>query len=499
MILPDAPSTDARTTLDDLFRRAAVRHPDALALADPPNRVSFTDGIPRSLTYAEADRIISAIAKRLRQFGLQTDAVVALQLPNTVESVLTLLGILRAGMIAALLPLLWRKADMVAALTGIGSRMLITAARVGRDRPCDGAMATAAGLFSIRYVGAFGNPQQDGVVVLDEALASEAPAVFPAILRSGNPAAHAAVLTWDVTAAGPVAIARNHAQLIAGGLAVFLEAGIENDSTILAAIPSASFAGIATTIVPWLLSGGTLALHHPFDAETFASQCAGIDDGTVVLPGPLADRLRNTSRGTSGPKNIVALWRAPECAVISERSPCRTDVTAFGETGLVATRRTGEGIQTAIPCGTISAPRGTPAAVPVIETMRTGAGTLALRGPMVSPTAFPPRAQPEAAPGEGFVDTAYPCRFDRARNTLTVTGPQPGMTAVGGYRFAQRWLDALVAELSWDATIVVLPDPLTGQRLAGSAPEPAAIQARLAETGRNPLIGRAFVMRTAAS
>ena len=81
------PSPDglAATTLDHMFRRVAARRPDALALVDPPNRESFTDGPPRRFTYAEADRIISAIASRLRDLGLQTDAIVGIQLPNTVE------------------------------------------------------------------------------------------------------------------------------------------------------------------------------------------------------------------------------------------------------------------------------------------------------------------------------------------------------------------------------------------------------------------------------
>ena len=66
-----------RATFDDLFRRAGVRHADALALADPPNCESLTGRPPRQLTYAQADRAISALAGRLRGLGLQTDAVVA--------------------------------------------------------------------------------------------------------------------------------------------------------------------------------------------------------------------------------------------------------------------------------------------------------------------------------------------------------------------------------------------------------------------------------------
>jgi len=60
------PTASTAATLDDLFRRAGVRHPDALALADPPNRQNFTNGIPRALSFAQADRAIFAIAARLR-------------------------------------------------------------------------------------------------------------------------------------------------------------------------------------------------------------------------------------------------------------------------------------------------------------------------------------------------------------------------------------------------------------------------------------------------
>src|SRR5690348_12869077 len=74
-----ARASEARATLDDLFRRAAHRHPDRIALIDPPNRARFTDGAPQRLTYAQADRIISAIAERLRDLNLPIDAIVGIQ------------------------------------------------------------------------------------------------------------------------------------------------------------------------------------------------------------------------------------------------------------------------------------------------------------------------------------------------------------------------------------------------------------------------------------
>jgi acyl-CoA synthetase (AMP-forming)/AMP-acid ligase II len=104
-----APRGQIRVSIDEMFRRLAERRPDAPALADPPNRKNFTDGAPRRLTYAEADRIVAAIAGRLRRMGLPVDAVIGVQMPNIVENILAMLGVLRAGMVVAPLPLLWRQ------------------------------------------------------------------------------------------------------------------------------------------------------------------------------------------------------------------------------------------------------------------------------------------------------------------------------------------------------------------------------------------------------
>jgi acyl-CoA synthetase (AMP-forming)/AMP-acid ligase II len=83
-----------------------VRRSSALALLDPPNCICVSGALPRRLTFAQADAAISALAAKLRAICLPTDAVVAMQLGNTVESVIALLGILRAYLVAAPLPLL---------------------------------------------------------------------------------------------------------------------------------------------------------------------------------------------------------------------------------------------------------------------------------------------------------------------------------------------------------------------------------------------------------
>lgn len=497
-----ASAPGGRATLDDLFRRAAMRRTDSVALADPPNREAFTDGAPRRLTYAQADRMISAIAGRLRRLGLQTDAIVGIQLPNTVESVLTLLGVLRAGMIAAPMPLLWRRGDLVAALSRLGARVLITCGHVGTVNYADLAMHAAADIFPIRYVCAFGDDLPDGVIPLDDLYTAEKLDPLPPMDRErpGNPAAHLALITWDATAESLVPVARNHMEIIAGGLTLLLEGRCEQDASFVSALAPSTFAGASLTLLPWLLTGGRLSLHQPFDPETLAVQL-GKDCTAAILPGPVAARLAEAGMFAAGDvATVMGLWRSPErlgaAAPWREKNIGFVDVIAFGETCVIPTRRGASGKPAPIPFGAITAPRGAPGAIFVAELTRTEAGTVALRGPMVPRHPFPPGAERGTLPYfqsvDGVVDTGYTCSVDRDTRTLVVTGPPAGIVGVGGYRFSLHELQSLVAGVEGSGRIAVLPDSLSGQRLAGTAQDADAVRQALALRGVNPLVADAF-------
>jgi len=179
------------------------------------------------------------------------------------------------------------------------------------------------------------------------------------------------------------------------------------------------------------------------------------------------------------------------------------DVASFGEIGLVAARRGMNGLPVPIPHGIVDALRRASGAPTVIETARTHNGTLALRGRMVPGHAFPPGAErghlPHLVPDHmGYVDTGFACRVDRDGRALTLTAPPPGTTAVGGYRFRQKEIDELVAQIEPHATIVALPDAELGQRMAGTSANREALHTKLQERGTNPLITGAFQPRGGA-
>ncbi len=512
MVAP-APSQPGqrRLTIDEVFHRIALRQPDRLALLDPPNRTAFTDGEPRRLTYAQADRVVAAVAGRLRRMGIPTDAIIGVQLPNIVENILAILGVLRAGMIAAPLPLLWRRADAIAALSRIGSRALITCGRVGSFNHCQFAMRVASEVFSIRYVCGFGQKLPDGVVPFDDLFSAEKLDPIPPLERErqNNAAAHLALVTFDIGDNGIVPVARNHVEMLAGGLGVTLESRLAQDATMLSTIAPASFAGISITLLPWLLSAGTLALHHPFDADVLARQRRDETCGTLMLPGPVALRLGESGVfSRDGVGTVIAAWRSPERLATSpawrETETTLIDVPIFGEAGLVPVRRGAGGRAGPIPFGPVVAPRGSASAVVVAELARTAASTVALRGPMVPRHSFPPGIERSGLPHfhidrTGLVDTGYTCRVDSISQAMVVTGSPSGIVSVGGYRFLLHELQEAVGRIDGAATLAALPDAVIGQRLIGNAADREVVQAALTAVGVNPIVAAAFRDRTEGS
>jgi hypothetical protein len=490
-----AAPADGQATLDDLFRRIAAARPDALALVDPPDRATFTDGVLRSLTWAEADRVVSAIANLLRSLGLSAGAIVAVQLPNVAEGVLTLLGVLRAGLIAAPLPLLWRQAEACAALGRVSARALVSCRRVGEVDHADLAMHVAAETFAIRFVCAFGNPVPDGIIPLDEVFDGVLAARPPSLETSQDAAARTAVVTFDMTADGLVPIARSHRELIAAGEAVTAAANLSCGATLLGALMTSSFAGLATTIVPWLLAGGTLRLHQPSEPATLLGQRWD----AAVLPGPLLARLVEAGLlHPFAPQTVLAVWRAPERmpAAVAWHGDARiVDIPVFGEIGLLALPRGSGGAPAEFP---VPASAGSAA----IELMRSASGTLALRGAMVPAHPCPPGSprgpQFNLAVGpDGFVDTRFPCHMDRTTGRVVLDGPPAGVVSVGGYRFAVRDLQDLITPIDSDGAVAPLPDAIAGHRLAGVGGDRAAIHDKLVEQGASPLVAGAFRERRA--
>lgn len=486
-------------TLDELFDRILARQPDRPALIDPPDKVRVTGQSPLRLTFAQADRAVSALAAHFIEAGLPANSVIAVQLPNTIELVLTVLAAHRAGLIVALLPQLWRQAELTVAINRTGARAIVAMGNIDGVDHADLAMNAAAEVFSVRHVCGFGSNLPEGMVPLD--IAADRTIDSSGLMLQDS--RRAAVVTFEASGSGFLAVPRTHVHLIAAGLAMFLESGLPQGATVLSALAPSSFAGLTSSFVMWLLSGGTLAMHHPFDENVLAQQIEAERCDTLVAPASLALRMAETGALSSVPslRHVVGLWRVPEqvgsSALWSDTERQMTDVYLFGEAGLFAARRAADGSPAPIMPGPYRAPPQVPISSTAGEIVLTPNGTLALRGPMVPIAAYAAPAQPSDAfgtppPQPDYVDTGYAARIDRATGTIAITAPPAGVMAVGGYRFPEQDLQEWARRLGPNAMLTALPDRLSGHRLAGRASDNARAREALAGLGLNPLMVEAF-------
>jgi hypothetical protein len=501
------PMTSA-PSLDDLFRRSVSRKPDADALADPIDKQRVTGQPPRRLTYAQADRAVSNLAAHFLDAALPTGSIVAVQLPNTIEATLTMLAAVRAGLVVALLPQLWRQAELTDALNRIGARCIVSAARIDGIDHAEIAMNAAAEAFSIRHVCMFGSDVPEGMTSLDDIAFGDHPHrnILDRDPRRAN------VITFDVTPDGLRAVPRTQMQVIAGGLAVFLETGVSPAVRMMSAVMPSSFAGVCASTVTWLLSGGSLTLHHPFDVETLLQQIAQDRCEALVAPAPLALRLGEAGAfaEVASLQHVIGLWRTPEQIAasaqwgsIGERSDAVlqtamqrfSDLYAFGEAGLFAVPRDNEGAAAPIlPGSPLRRAQGSSAAAG--EAFVTKEGTLGLRGAMIPVAAYaPPRRPREALAARALpdhVDTGYAARLDRKTGAICITAPPSGVVNVGGYRFLANDLNGWAQRLPQGGMLTALPDRVSGHRLAGRASDNTRARAALSQLGLNPLMVEAF-------
>lgn len=494
---------ESRITLDALFRRNAAANPRAPALADPPDRASFTDGAPRTLDYGETDAAVERLARRLRSFGLPDRTAVAIQLPNTVEAVVTLLATLRAGMIALPVPVLWRRSDLVAAFGRMDVKAMVTVARLGGECPAEAACQAAADLFALSFPCAFGSDVLDGVVPLelDTKALGKIPDPFPPPAVTSDTES-VAVATFDAAPNGFYAVGRSHAELLAAGLGTLFEAKIGPGERIVSMLPISSLAGIAGALVPWLLSGGALELVHGHAPQALVDPRRL---GRAHLVAPAAAMPEIARRGGGPFASLIAVHRAAGTRTLDPSAlpgVAAVDLTLFGETGAIALRRNDAAHAMPIPLGPVTAPAGHQAGPAVIETRLDDDGMLALRGAMVPRRPFPSDTRANAprleADQDGWVETGFRCRAAGKTSFEIEAGPA-GIAAVGGLRFGLDDLATRVAKAAGGAKVEVVDDRLLGERLRIASDDPERDSGLLAEAGHSKLVTGAVTGNAARS
>jgi acyl-CoA synthetase (AMP-forming)/AMP-acid ligase II len=99
------------------------------------------------------------------------------------------------------------------------------------------------------------------------------------------------------TEATPKGVPRSHNEWLIGGRSVAEAAGLMPGAQMLICFPFVNMAGLSSSLIAWLVSGGTLHHHHPFDLEVFLDQLRNHPmDYTVAAPAVLNMLIRSPEK-----------------------------------------------------------------------------------------------------------------------------------------------------------------------------------------------------------
>ena len=276
-------------TVDDLFRMAAWGGGANLAIVDAPDKPAFGWGPPLRLTWDDLVAQVDRLAHRLLVLGLRKDAVVACQLPNSVELAVVYLACARLGLILSPFPIQYRDHELADLLPFAGARAFITARRIrGHDHA---AMAAALNVPGLDHVLAWGGPSSPGIATLDDL--GDEPLDRAALLAANRARAIDAndifTLTWTSgTEARPKGVPRSHNLWLAAGRAVATAGALRDGEVLLNPFPMVHIGSLGGMFFPWLIHRGVLVQHQPFDLETFLRQIAEeVVNYTVAPPAVL--------------------------------------------------------------------------------------------------------------------------------------------------------------------------------------------------------------------
>lgn len=267
------------STIDSYLRSAVAERPNELALADAPNRSTFFNGEPTRLTWAEVDAAVNSIAGELDSLGAGPQAPVAIQLPNVVELVLTILACCRLGATAVPFPIQHRRHELTHGITVARPLVFVTGDRPDRPDQVSELHVVIEDLGAdIAVV-----EQLDWAATSTIAADQHDPVAAPDDI---------ATVCWTSGTTGtPKGVPRTNAMWLESGRFQVEELGFTSSDRILCPFPVVNMAGIGGMLVPWVIAAAQLHLHQPLDLPVYLQQAAAEAITYTVAPPPLLNML----------------------------------------------------------------------------------------------------------------------------------------------------------------------------------------------------------------
>ena len=276
-------------TILDLFLRNAASTPQAVAVVDPPNRPSWTSGAQQRWTYQELDLVSSRLALGLQAQGLKKDDVIMLQLPNVIELVAVYLAAVRIGAIVSPLPVQFRTHELKSVMSIAEPKAFITSNNFSGFDSASMLLGMQESFPDLKTIISLGDDLPAGVLSLTAMLNTPVEGQVPHVALTAN---DIFTICWTSgTETEPKGVPRSHNHWIWIAYASVDGCEFEQGHALLNPFPMINMAGIGGIFVPWLITGGKLVMHQPFDLPTFLGQIMSEKINYTVAPPALLNML----------------------------------------------------------------------------------------------------------------------------------------------------------------------------------------------------------------
>jgi long-chain acyl-CoA synthetase len=261
------------TNLADLVTRRAETQPGDLGLVQPRP-------VRRTMTWAELEGRIDAVAAGLAAHGLVAGHRVAICGPNSIEFVVAYFATLRAGYVAVPINPESTATELRAMINDCGARVLFTTAR----QPLEDVHQiplTAAGLDELSDVAAL-------------------PLSSPR-----DPEALAGLLYTAGTSGEPKAAMLSHRALLSHLRSVASFEILDSKSVVLAMLPLFHVFGLNAVLGSWAASGARLVIMDGFDG--FAEVLTEEHITNVPLAPPVLARILDDERAVAALRSVTTV------------------------------------------------------------------------------------------------------------------------------------------------------------------------------------------------
>lgn len=263
--------------IGELFIEQAQRQGDRLAVADPPNRIQLTGEAPQRWNWQALLEQVGRYAALLHAQGVRKDDVIVMQLPNCVEMHAVYLACALGGIVISPVPMQYRAHELSHVVTTTQAKLAITTAQLGHYRSAEQWVNNLHLFPGLQQVWTLGAQATPGCLHLPSALASTSAwnsTQMREHMQHLDLTAHDVfTICWTSgTEARPKGVPRNHNEWLLVGQSVIDAGQLQAGAQMLIPFPFVNMAGLSTSLMAWLMTGGGLHHHHPFDLDVFIQQ-----------------------------------------------------------------------------------------------------------------------------------------------------------------------------------------------------------------------------------